>query len=227
MAVLKRDKFLVVSAALGAALLLFYFYGKDVNSENARRRAIEDAGKRAALAETHPEEIRTGAIRAQTLFNTGHREQAIALLQSLTKKYPQDALVHFALGGYLLTGANYSKDGKLENVYVFDASPDEGLAHIRKAAELMPTIRIYRYAYALQLSEHRRYKLAIAEFEKIFADGTIRKDETYRKLVINYADTLTAAGLRDRALEEYRKSLSVAPNDKPIADSYQALLGRK
>lgn len=220
MALSKRDMLLIVGASLlGAVLLLFYFYEKDVNDEIA--------GRRAAVTEFHPDEVRAGALKAQTLFNTGRREQAIALLRSLAKKYPQDAIVQFALGVYLLTGAKYSKDGKLENVYVFDAPPDEGLAHIRKAAELMPTKREYRYVYAVQLSGHQRYKLAIAEFEKIFADGTIRQDEKYRKLVINYADTLTAVGLRDRALEEYRKSISDAPNDKIIADAYQALLARK
>ena len=204
MAISKRDMLLIVGASLlGAVLLLFYFYEKEVNDEIA--------GGRAAVTEFHPEDVKAGLIKAQTLFNTGHREQAIALLQSLTSKYPQDALVHFVLGTYLLTGANYSKDGKLEKVYVFDAPPDEGLAHIRKAAELMPTIKQYRYLYAAQLSEHHRYKLAIAEFEKIFADGTIRQDEKYGKLVISYADALTEVGLRDRALEEYRKSISVAP----------------
>lgn len=220
MAIIKRNIILIVGAALlGAVFLLSYFYAKDFfNGHVSSSQSFE---------EIHPQEVKAGLLKAQAFYNAGHREQAISLLQSLTHQYPQDAFVHFTLGVYLLTEGKFSKDGNLENLHFSNVPPEEGLTHIHKAVELAPTKREYRYVYALHVSELGRYKLAISEFEKIFSDDHIRKDPKYRRLIINFAEALAITGQSERAFEEYRKSLSIAPDDKIIADAYETFLNQR
>ena len=58
----------------------------------------------------------------------------------------------------------------------------------------------------------------------LFTDNVFRAHPKHRYLVVNYADSLARIGMREKALDEYKKSLAITNNDEKIAVEYAHLL---
>lgn len=215
-----RAVFVSVIAFLAIAFLLSYLF---IDSDLFGRRTPRPLPERTT-DKVIPEDLRFGILKAESLFKAGKREKAVSVLRSLRSRYPQDADVRYFLAAYLLVDAKYTKAGTYKDVRLIKTDVEEGLSNLRRASELAPNKKEYLYTYAVGLADLGRNHEAIREFERIFTDDTVRHHPRYRRLILNYADALVAVDQRERALEEYRKSLAVAPEDEEINKAYQALL---
>lgn len=220
MDILRRRSFVIsVIAFLAVTFLLSYlFVDSDIFGRRAPFFTSEQTTKKFI-----PEDLRLGVLKAESLFNAGKREDAISVLRTLGGRYPDEADVHYVLATFLLVDATYTRGREYKDVKLVHTNVDEGLSHLRRAADLAPKKKEYLYSYAIGLADFGRNEEAIKEFEKVFADASVRSDPKYRLLILNFADALAATGQRERALDEYRKSLDVAPDDTEIMRAYQAL----
>lgn len=167
--------------------------------------------------------VKQELLKADAQFKQGHKKAAIAILQPVVKQYPDEALVNFMLGLYLLVEHVYDENGKAQHPEL----ADEGLGYIKKAVELEPSNQGYLLTYSTILGEVGRDQESVSILEKHFfndQNNEIRASPKYRYLVFDYASSLVRLGRRDQALAEYKKSLAVTNNDERIAKAYATLL---
>jgi tetratricopeptide (TPR) repeat protein len=146
------------------------------------------------------------------------------ILEGLVKRYPDNDRIHYLLGTYKLIDPVFDVNGSIKAAPLTQTNVDEALIHIKTAVELSPNNLSYKFSYALALAEIGRDKEAVPVFGRLYADEKVRADPKFRYGVINYANTLVRLKMREKALDEYRKSLAATNNDKKIAEQYMQLL---
>jgi tetratricopeptide (TPR) repeat protein len=184
---------------------------------------IPGVGRDERPTQVHDEYLRQQVLKAGDVFKKGDKKGAITILRPLAAKYPHEDFVFYMLGFSLLAENVYESNGKVKDISV----ADEGLSYIKKSIELAPHKIEYQLVYAVSLGELQRDKESVEIFERFFADKEFRAHPKHRYLVINYADSLARLGMREKALDEYQKSLAVTDKDEKIAVEYARLLKAK
>ena len=205
-----RRPLLILGAVIIVLAIVFYFIYSGGN-------VIPGVGRTSQVQDEH---LRQQVVKAGDAFNKGDKNEAISILRALAIKYPREDFVFYMLGFSLLTEKVYDSSGKVKDA----SAADEGLSYIKKSIALAPKKIEYQLVYAVSLSELHRDRESVEIFEKLFTDKVFRAHPKHRYIVVNYADSLARIGMREKALDEYKKSLAVTNNDDKIAVEYAHLL---
>jgi protein O-mannosyl-transferase len=187
---------------------------------------------------------------AQTLFQSGRFDEAIAECQEALKIKPDFAAAHNNLGAALVEnqrggdGAHWQNGdldeaiahyrtalqikpdfaqawGNLGTALLLKGQVDEAIAHYQKALEIDPNYAEARYSLGNAFVAERKYSEAIADYE---AAVRIRPD--YFEAHYNLGRVLATIGKTGEALKEFNEALRINGSSANAHCALGSLLGR-
>lgn len=180
----------------------------------------ESAGLNNASDNLHGT-INSQLQHADDMFIAHNPKAAIALVEHLAEKYPNNAAIEYKLGELEIRFVGQERDGTISN----NVTSRDGLDHLAKAVALEPRNVKYGAMYAVVATGLGMDKYAVDEFHKLYSSNEFRSDLKYRYLVVNYFLSLRRLGRAAEGVEELRKSLVATDYDVKLAISYLYALG--
>jgi serine/threonine-protein kinase len=180
-----------------------------IRDEPQRRERLRPLVTRADVSEWSPASL---LLLAEALAGSGDIDGGVAVLRRASGMYPDDAWVHYDLGGMLER--------------VRPAQPEEAIRAYSVARALQPTMA-HEMAHALE--KHGRND----EAEAVFRDLVRRRPHVARHLMClglhleNFGKTDEAMSFLDRAVAEYRAALRLKPDDSMAYNNLGMILHDK